>query len=119
MGQVIAPVSSVGRLLREWRAARGKSQLALALDAGVSPRHLSFIETGRSSPSREMVLLLGQVLDLPLRERNAMLVAAGFAPVFRETRLDAPEMAQVRRALDHILRGHGANPAWVMDGRMD
>src|SRR4029453_16013741 len=94
--------SPFGRLLREWRAARGKSQLDLSLDAGVSARHLSFIETGRSAPSREMVLLLAEVLDVPLRQRNALLEAAGYAALFRETKLDAPEMAKLRKVLDYI-----------------
>jgi transcriptional regulator with XRE-family HTH domain len=107
--------SPVGRLLREWRAARGHSQLNLALHAGISTRHLSFIETGRASPSREMVLLLAQALEMPLRERNALLMAAGFAPVFSETSLDAPEMESVRRALDAILRAHAHSPTIVVN----
>src|SRR5690348_9881161 len=111
--------SPVGRLLREWRSARGHSQLALALHAGISTRHLSFIETGRASPSRDMVLLLADALDMPLRERNALLVAAGFAPIFSETALDAPEMNGVRRALDAILRAHVRNPTIVVNRRCD
>ncbi len=112
----MAPVLSCpfGELLREWRAARGFSQLDLGLAAGVSTRHLSFVETGRSRPSREMVLRLAEVLEVPLRECNAMLAAAGYAPVFRETALDAAEQAPVREALEAILASH-AYPAFVLD----
>src|SRR5688572_12831679 len=95
---------SFGALLRYWRQTRNLSQLALATQAEVSSRHLSFIETGRASPSREMVLLLAGVLDVPLRERNALLLAAGFAPTYPHSELDAPELAVVRGALDAILR---------------
>jgi transcriptional regulator with XRE-family HTH domain len=91
------------------------SQLDLALEAGVSSRHLSFVETGRAQPSREMVLLLTHVLDVPLRDRNALLTAAGYAPLYRETGLDVPAMAQVRRALDFILRQQEPYPALVLD----
>jgi transcriptional regulator with XRE-family HTH domain len=111
--------SPIGRLLREWRAARGKSQLALALHAGVSTRHLSFVETGRASPSREMVLLLAQALDMPLRERNALLSSAGYAPLFSETPLAAPEMDRVRLALEAILRAHQRSPTVVVNRRCD
>src|SRR5687767_9445183 len=96
---------SFGRLLRDWRAARGMSQLDLALAAGVSARHVSFVETGRSTPSRNMVLLLADVLDVPLRQGNRLLQAAGYADGFVETTLDAPEMAKVRKVLDYILHG--------------
>src|SRR5688572_16342730 len=89
-------IQGVGPLLQYWRKARHMSQLSLAHEAEVSPRHVCFIETGRSRPSREMVLLLASVLDVPLRERNALLLAAGFAPVYRETRLDSPELGPVR-----------------------
>src|SRR5688500_18399264 len=99
-----AKPSSVGSLIQYWRKMRHLSQLALANEADVSPRHVCFVETGRAKPSREMVLLLAQVLDVPLRERNALLLAAGFAPMYRETNLDAPELGQVRLALDAILR---------------
>src|ERR1051325_10818539 len=94
----------LGALLQYWRRARNLSQLALAHEAQISPRHLTFLETGRSSPSREMVLLLADTLSVPLREKNSFLLAAGFAPVFRETSLDGPELAPVRTALDAILR---------------
>ena len=109
--------SGVGPLLRQWRTRRGSSQLDLAMDAGVSSRHLSFIETGRSQPSRDMVLLLARALDVPLRDRNDLLVAAGFAPIYRETALDAPGMAQVRRALEFILKQQEPYPAIVLDRR--
>ena len=104
-----------GRLLREWRTRRRLSQLDLANEASVSSRHLSFIETGRAQPSREMVLLLGRVLDVPLRERNNLLTAAGFAAVYGATDLEAPALAQARRALDFILRQQEPYPAIVVD----
>jgi transcriptional regulator with XRE-family HTH domain len=91
------------------------SQLDLAVEAGISSRHVSFIETGRAQPSREMVVLLAQVLDMPLRDRNALLTVAGYAPIYRETSLAAPVMAQVRRALDFILRQQEPYPALVLD----
>jgi transcriptional regulator with XRE-family HTH domain len=105
----------VGRLLKHWRQVRRKSQLTLSLDAGVSPRHLGFIEVGRAKPSREMVLTLATALDMPLRERNDLLLAAGFAPIYQETGLSQPVMAQARRALDSILRQQEPFPAVVMD----
>ncbi len=108
--------SAIGVLLREWRAAQGLSQLALALAAGVSSRHLSFIETGRAEPSRAMVLRLAETLDVPLRERNALLTAAGFAAQFRESGLDDVDLAPVRRALGLVLRSHEPYPALVVDG---
>ena len=107
--------SAFGPLLRQWRARRRMSQLDLAAEAEISSRHLSFIETGRAGPSREMVGLLAQVLDVPLRDRNALLTAAGYAPIYRETRLEAPAMAQARRALDFILRQQEPYPALVLD----
>jgi transcriptional regulator with XRE-family HTH domain len=105
----------IGHLIQHWRRVRKKSQLTLALQAGVSARHLGFLEIGRSTPSREMVLLLAGVLDVPLRERNALLLAAGYAPVYRETGLEAPEMAHARRAVELILRHQEPYPAVVMD----
>ncbi len=108
--------SSVGRLLRGWRERRRLSQLALAVDAEVSARHLSFLETGRAQPSREMVLLLARALDVPARARNELLVAAGFAPIYRERGLEAPELADVRRALEFMLRQQEPFPALVLDG---
>jgi transcriptional regulator with XRE-family HTH domain len=107
--------AGVGSLLREWRGRRGLSQLDLALEAGVSARHLSFVETGRSRPSAAMVLLLAERLEVPFRERNQMLLAAGHAPIFPERSLEDPEMAPVREALDLILDGHEPNPAVVVD----
>jgi transcriptional regulator with XRE-family HTH domain len=106
----------LGDLLKMWRSKRRVSQLDLASQAGVSPRHLSFVETGRSKPSREMVLHLAEHLDVPLRDRNAMLTAAGFAPVYRESALDAPELASVRQAIEVILANHEPRPAFVIDG---
>jgi len=108
--------STFGRLLKQWRERRRLSQLALAVDAEISSRHLSFIETGRAQPSRDMVLLLSRVLDVPPRGRNDLLTAAGYAPVYRETGLEAPEMADVRRALDFILRQQEPYPGLVIDG---
>ena len=110
---------SLGPLLRQWRERRRMSQLALALEAEISSRHLSFMETGRSRPSREMVLLLAEVLDVPPRSRNDLLAAAGYAPLYRESPLDAPEMAQFRRALDFILRQQEPYPAIVLDRYWD
>src|SRR5512134_2571210 len=107
--------SSVGALLKQWRERRRMSQLALAIEAAVSSRHLSFVETGRSRPSREMVLLLAEVLDVPPRARNDLLAAAGYTPIYRESALDAPEMAPLRRALDFILRQQEPYPAIVLD----
>ena len=109
-----AAANQVGQLLRQWRERRAVSQLHLAVEAGISTRHLSFLETGRARPSREMVLLLARVLDVPPRGRNELLAVAGYAPVYRETALDAPEMAQVRRALDFMLREQ-PYPAMVLD----
>lgn len=107
--------SAFGQLLRQWRARRRLSQLDLALEAEISSRHLSFLETGRAQPSREMVLLLAQVLEMPLRDRNDLLTLAGYAPIYRETRLEASALAQVRRALDFILRQQEPYPALVLD----
>src|SRR5215213_9637076 len=105
----------VGVLLREWRQRRRLSQLDLALEAGVSARHLSFLETGRSRPSREMVLRRAEELDVPLRERNRLLLAAGFAPAYEERPLEAPEMEPVRGAVAQVLTGHEPFPAAVVD----
>jgi len=116
--QAAAP-AGVGRLLRQWRAQRGLSQLDLSGEAGISARHLSFVETGRAQPSREMVLLLSRALDVPLRDRNELLIAAGYAPIYRQTDLAAPAMAQGRRALDFILRQQEPYPALVLDRHWD
>jgi transcriptional regulator with XRE-family HTH domain len=107
--------SPVGRLLQHWRAERRMSQLALANEAGVTPRHVSFVESGRANPSREMVLTLARALDVPLRERNQVLLAAGYAPQYRETGLDDAALAQVSSALDRLLEHHEPHPAVVMD----
>ena len=109
------PPAGVGVLLRDWRQRRRRSQLDLALDAGVSARHVSFVETGRAKPSREMVLHLADQLEVPLRERNRLLLAAGYAPVYAERTLDDPEMAPVREALELVLQGHEPYPAVVVD----
>jgi transcriptional regulator with XRE-family HTH domain len=105
----------VGDVLREWRQRRRLSQLDLALDAEVSTRHLSFMETGRSTPSRDMVLRLAERLDIPLRERNALLVAAGYAPVFPERSLDDPLLQPARKAMELVLAGHEPYPALAID----
>jgi transcriptional regulator with XRE-family HTH domain len=104
-----------GPMLRTWRRRRGASQLALALQSGVSQRHVSFLESGRAKPSREMVVQLTTALDVPLRQRNTMLLAAGFAPVYRETSLGAPELAPVRQAIDRMLKQQEPYPAVVID----
>jgi transcriptional regulator with XRE-family HTH domain len=111
----VVQAGGFGRLLREWRARRGMSQLDLAVEAGVSSRHLSFVETGRATPSREMVVLLARALDVPFRDRNDLLTAAGYAAIYRATSLDAPALAQARRALDFILRQQEPYPALVLD----
>jgi len=116
MESTVAQPSGVGPLLREWRSRRRLSQLDLALESGVSARHLSFVETGRSRPSAEMVLHLAEGLEVPLRERNRLLLAAGYAPVFEQHDLDDPEMTPVRDALQQILDGHDPYPAVVVDG---
>lgn len=110
-------VRPLGDHLREWRRRRRMSQMDLALEAEISTRHLSFIETGRAQPSREMLLHLAEQLEVPLRERNAMLVAAGFAPMFPERPLDAPDLEPARRAVDLILAGHEPYPAIAFDRR--
>jgi transcriptional regulator with XRE-family HTH domain len=104
-----------GAHLRHWRTHRRLSQLDLAQEAEVSTRHLSYVETGRAAPSREMVLRLAERLEVPLRERNALLVAAGFAPMYRQRSLDDPAMAAARRAVDLVLKGHEPFPALAVD----
>src|ERR1700757_3783490 len=105
----------LGLLLRHWRDVRGTSQLELALDAGISQRHLSFIESGRSAPSRQTLTSIVQSLDVPLRERNAVFLAAGYAPVYSEVPWNAEKMQGITRALDRMLRLHDPFPAIVMD----
>lgn len=107
--------SDFGAALRYWRGKRGISQLRLALDAGISQRHLSFLENGRAQPGRELILKLGLVLDIPLRQRNAMLLAAGFAPAYRERSLSDPELGAVMQALDFMLAQQAPYPALVVD----
>jgi transcriptional regulator with XRE-family HTH domain len=102
-------------LLRQWRDVRGKTQLDLSFDAGVSQKHISFIESGRSTPSRQMLLDLAQALDVPLRERNELLMAAGYAPLYADSALQAPIMNSISKALARMLRQHEPFPAIVMD----
>ena len=102
--------TTVGPLLRQWRERRRISQLDLAISAEISTRHLSFVETGRANPSRDMVLRLGEHLDVPLREQNRLLLAAGYAPAFRESALSEPGMAVVRDAVRKVLNGHEPRP---------
>jgi transcriptional regulator with XRE-family HTH domain len=111
----VARPPHAGQLLREWRARRNLSQLELASGSAVSTRHLSFIETGRARPSREMVLHLAERLEVPLRERNRLLLAAGYAPAYGERPLASEEMAPVREALERFLRAHEPYPALVLD----
>lgn len=112
---VAADGSPFGRLLKTWRSRRGLSQLDLALAVRTSQRHLSFIESGRAAPSREMILRLSGTLDIPLRQQNALLLAAGYAPVWRERDLSAPDLAMVNMALDYMLGQHEPYPAFVVD----
>lgn len=104
-----------GALLRQWRELRGKSQLDLSLDAGVSQRHISFIEIGRSTPSRQMLIDIATALDMPLRDRNTLLLAGGYAPIYLESAWDGPEMQTITGALTRMLRQHEPFPALVMD----
>lgn len=110
-----SPTPSVGELLRNWRQRRRLSQLDLACNAGISTRHLSFVETGRARPSREMLLHLAEQLELPLRERNILLTTGGFAPVYRQRPLADPSLAAARRAIDLVLSGHEPYPALAVD----
>jgi transcriptional regulator with XRE-family HTH domain len=110
-----APSAPVGVLLRRWRERRRLSQLELSVESGVSTRHLSYVETGRSRPSREMVLRLADELDVPLRERNPLLLAAGYAPTYSARPLDGDELAPVREALQHVLTGYEPYPALAVD----
>lgn len=110
-------MGAFGDQLREWRMRRRMSQLELALDAEISTRHLSYLETGRAHPSREMILRLADQLEIPLRERNLLLVAAGYAPVYSERPLSDPALAPAREAVERILRGHEPFPAIAIDRR--
>jgi transcriptional regulator with XRE-family HTH domain len=107
----------VGELLRDWRQRRRMSQLTLAVEANVSTRHLSFVESGRSAPSREMILHLCEHLDIPLRERNRLLLAAGFAPGYAERSLSDPELRAAHQAMSAVLNGHDPYPAIAIDRR--
>jgi transcriptional regulator with XRE-family HTH domain len=107
--------TALGKLLRQWRGTRGKSQLDVSLDSGLSQRHISFIESGRTSPSRQAVMRIARCLDIPLRDRNLLLVAAGFAPLYVEGAWDAEQMRSVKQALERMLRQHEPFPAIVMD----
>lgn len=113
------PFAHAGALIREWRGARRMSQFDLAFEAGVSPRHLSFVETGKSQPSREVIGRLAGALEMPLREHNALLIAAGYAPGFRETPLTTTMMQPVRRAIEFIIRQQEPYPALVMNRHWD
>lgn len=117
MSKAVAAVrsGSVGDLLRFWRGQRGLSQLALGLAAGISQRHLSFVESGRSAPSRSMLITLSDGLNIPLRERNALLLQAGFAPLYAEASLDDATMRVVTNAIDQMLSNHEPHPALLMD----
>src|SRR6476619_1121186 len=112
---MMAMTQPVGDLLREWRQRRRMSQLDLASEAEISTRHLSFLETGRAQPSREMVLKLAEQLEVPLRERNVLLVSAGYAPVFPRRGLEDPALKQARKAVDLVLKGHEPYPAIAVD----
>lgn len=115
MQTVALPHPNVGHLIREWRQRRRLSQLDLACEADISTRHLSYVETGRASPSREMLMHLAERLDVPLRERNMLLTAAGYAPVYRERPLADPALAAARQAVDLVLKGHEPYPALAID----
>lgn len=104
-----------GVLLRRWRTVRRLSQLDLALDADISTRHLSCVETGRAQPSREMVVRLAEALQVPLRDRNALLLAAGYAPLYRDTALDTPELEAARSAVEFLMAHHEPYPVLVVD----
>jgi transcriptional regulator with XRE-family HTH domain len=109
------PQRPVGELLRSWRQRRGLSQLDLAMHADISTRHVSFMETGRSLPSRPMLIHLAERLEVPLRDRNALLLAAGYAPVYAERKLDDPALAAAKQAVDLVLTGHEPYPALAVD----
>ena len=116
MGTQSTPaVPRLGELLRYWRQERGKSQLALSMDTGISQRHLSFVESGRSAPSRDFLSVVSDALNIPLRERNVLLLASGFAPHYSEQSLDTEQMAIVMRAIDRMLEQHEPHPALVLD----
>jgi transcriptional regulator with XRE-family HTH domain len=113
--QSVSPVPQLGELLRYWRQERGKSQLDLSFDTGISQRHLSFVESGRSAPSRDFLSIVSDALNIPLRERNVLLLASGYAPQYSEQSMDAEQMAIVTRAIDRMLQQHEPHPALVLD----
>lgn len=115
----MVPRPDVGPLLRQWRRRSKLSQMALALDVGVSPRHLCFVENGRARPSADLVMAIAEHLAVPLRQRNALLLAAGYAPRFRESALQAPDLAAVRHALQRLLDAHDPYPGVALDGRFN
>jgi transcriptional regulator with XRE-family HTH domain len=108
-------VPQLGELLRFWRQERGKSQLDLSMDTGISQRHLSFVESGRSAPSRDFLSVVSDALNIPLRERNDLLLASGFAPQYNEQSIDAEQMTIITRAIDRMLEQHEPHPALVLD----
>lgn len=108
-------VSQLGKLLRHWRQERGKSQLNLSTDTGISQRHLSFVESGRSAPSRDLLAIVCDALNIPLRERNVLLLASGYAPQYSELTMDSEQMASINRAIDRMLQQHEPYPALVLD----
>ncbi|MFC5863315.1 helix-turn-helix domain-containing protein [Acidicapsa dinghuensis] len=113
--QTALTVPQLGELLRYWRQERGKSQLDLSMDTGFSQRHLSFVESGRSAPSRDFLSIVSDALNIPLRERNVLLLASGFAPQFSEQSIDAGQLEVVTRAIDRMLQQHEPHPALVLD----
>ena len=113
--QFTLAVSQLGELLRYWRQERGRSQLDLSMDTGISQRHLSFVESGRSVPSRDFLYIVSDALNIPLREGNALLLASGYAPQYSEQSMDAEQMAVVTRAIDQMLQQHEPHPALVLD----
>jgi transcriptional regulator with XRE-family HTH domain len=113
--QTSLAIPQLGELLRYWRQQRGKSQLDLSMDTGISQRHLSFVESGRSTPSRDFISAVSDALNIPLRERNALLLASGFAPQYSEQSIDAGQMAVVTQAIDRIMQQHEPHPALVLD----
>ena len=113
--QTTVSAPRLGELLRYWRQERSKSQLDLSMDTGISQRHLSFVESGRSSPSRDFLSVVSDALNIPLRERNVLLLASGFAPLYREQSMDAEQMGVVTRAIDRMLQQHEPHPALVLD----
>jgi transcriptional regulator with XRE-family HTH domain len=115
IAQTKAAANQAGIILRQWRGSRGKTQLDLSFDSGISQKHISFVESGRSTPSRQTLLDLAQALEIPLREQNTLLLAAGYAPVHSQDPLDAPAMTSITKALKRMLRQHEPFPAIVMD----